>query len=417
MQSTSFLASPQQFLSKSQDLSIFAGTLLEAYDNFLFIALLPILTPLFFPDSSSFQTQILAYSAFACSYLGRPFGSLVFGHIGDRYGRLNALSLSILMISFFTCILAFLPTYGDIGQMATLLFVTTRFFQGFCYGGETIGSTITFVETSRPDFANRRANYTSCSVLVGGLVASGIGTLVTSSLYPTFSWRCAFLAGAIMGLVGLYIRLKAYKHAKEITLEKIPLRTAVKNYRLKLFYPFLITAGVLVPFCIIFVYAPIVLKNTYALSEAEISNLRIFLMFTSLALLPLMGFLADLLGPNKMIKFSIRALLIMAIGWAFVGTFISAFWGFILLLFGLSIAWTSFSGPSNLLVIKYFPPSMRYSALGLSLSYGILLFSMTPMFLAFLDEMNFGFFSITLVLVLTGVVCSISSEKLMVRSK
>lgn len=107
MQRSSFLASPQQLLSKSQDFSIFAGTLLEAYDNFLFIALLPTLTPLFFPDSSTFQTQILAYSAFACSYLGRPFGSLVFGHIGDRYGRLNALSLSILIFHF---LLVYLPS-------------------------------------------------------------------------------------------------------------------------------------------------------------------------------------------------------------------------------------------------------------------------------------------------------------------
>lgn len=409
----SLTLSSQPWLSKSQKLSLFGGTLLEAYDNFLFIALLPLLAPLFFPDSSSFQTQIMGYTAFACSYLGRPFGSLVFGHIGDRYGRMNALSLSILLISFFTCTLAFLPSYPEAGLLATVLFVTARFFQGFCYGGETIGSTITFVETSQSNSVNKRAIYTSCSILMGGLVASGVGTLVNALPHPEFYWRYAFLAGAIMGLIGLYIRLNSYNHVKETLEEKAPLWSAIKEFRFKLFYPLLITGGVLVPFCIIFVYAPVVLKNKHGLSDAELSILRNTLMLFSLALLPIMGYIADRLHPRIMASYCVKGFFILAASWILISTLVSAFWGLIILLIGLCFLWTGFSGPSNVLVIRYFPPSIRYSALGLSLSYGILLFSLSPILLAYLDEMNFGTLSIAGVLILTGLISAFSGEKLM----
>ncbi len=82
-----------------------SGTALEYYDYQLYAHFLFILTPLFFPSDDPFIGRMMGMFGFAAGYLMRPLGGLLFGHLGDRWGRKKALSLSILFMSVPTLII------------------------------------------------------------------------------------------------------------------------------------------------------------------------------------------------------------------------------------------------------------------------------------------------------------------------
>lgn len=49
---------------------------------------------------------------FAVAFVTRPLGALIFGHIGDKYGRRWSFTLSILQQGVGTFLIGILPTYA-----------------------------------------------------------------------------------------------------------------------------------------------------------------------------------------------------------------------------------------------------------------------------------------------------------------
>ena len=72
----------------------------------------------------------------------RPLGALVFGYIGDSFGRRKALIISMLGMSLSTLCIGLLPNYESIGIVAPIVLVIIRMIQGLCIGGEGTGSAI-----------------------------------------------------------------------------------------------------------------------------------------------------------------------------------------------------------------------------------------------------------------------------------
>ena len=87
------------------------GNMLEFYNFTLFSLFLPVLLPVFFPADSYFASLLLGYLVLAVGFLAYPFGSLLFGYIGDKYGRKTALLLSISLMSIATCLIGIIPPY------------------------------------------------------------------------------------------------------------------------------------------------------------------------------------------------------------------------------------------------------------------------------------------------------------------
>ena len=67
------------------------GNILEWYDFAVFGFLAPFMSSLFFPADDRLAGLIKTYGIFAAGYLMRPLGGILFGHIGDRLGRIKAL--------------------------------------------------------------------------------------------------------------------------------------------------------------------------------------------------------------------------------------------------------------------------------------------------------------------------------------
>ncbi|WP_250423216.1 MFS transporter [Legionella maioricensis] len=97
--------------------------------------------------NSEIAGLMITFATFAIGYLVRPLGGIVFGHFGDRVGRKETFTVSILMMAFATLGLGLVPSYSVMGMLAPVLIISLRIIQGLSIGGETPGA-ITYVSES-----------------------------------------------------------------------------------------------------------------------------------------------------------------------------------------------------------------------------------------------------------------------------
>src|SRR5262249_42318857 len=77
-----------------------AGTVVEWYEFFLYgTAATLVFSKVFFPHSANDLDAILAaFVTYAVGFVARPLGGVVFGQLGDRYGRKKLLQFSLLLV-------------------------------------------------------------------------------------------------------------------------------------------------------------------------------------------------------------------------------------------------------------------------------------------------------------------------------
>ena len=88
------------------------GNLLEWYDFGLFASFALLFSHLFFPHQAPHIALIEVFGVYALGFVCRPLGSIFFGMMGDRYGRVKTLRASVFVMSLPTILIAFLPTYA-----------------------------------------------------------------------------------------------------------------------------------------------------------------------------------------------------------------------------------------------------------------------------------------------------------------
>ncbi len=164
----------------------------------------------FFPAHDPFVGLLSAFAVFAVSYLVRPIGGVILGHIADRRGRSYALYLSAAAMTASTVIIGLLPTYAGIGVIAPLLLIAARLVQGVSIGGEHTSSLSFLAENAPPE---RRGLVTSFAasgaptgILLGALAAALVSELVSQQALFDWAWRIPFLAGIVLGGFTLYLR-------------------------------------------------------------------------------------------------------------------------------------------------------------------------------------------------------------------
>jgi MFS transporter, MHS family, proline/betaine transporter len=151
------------------------GNFLEWFDFSLFGLFANEISATFFPPASANAQMVQAFSAFAGAFLARPFGGMFFGYLGDRYGRVYALRLSVMIMGVPTAALAVLPGYATLGWVSTLLLVLVRMLQGFSVGGQLSGAMTYAMELApvgRKGFVGSLVHVTSSASIVGSLVVA-----------------------------------------------------------------------------------------------------------------------------------------------------------------------------------------------------------------------------------------------------
>ncbi|MPS75329.1 MAG: MFS transporter, partial [Microbacterium sp.] len=194
-----------------------AGTVVEWYEFFLYAtAASLVFGTYFFPATGSpLDGIIAAFVTYAVGFIARPLGGIVFGQIGDRFGRKPTLQATIIIVGAATFLMGCLPGFQSIGYWAPAMLVALRFIQGFAVGGEWGGAVLLVAEQSPDRSRAFWSSWPQAAVPVGNLLATLVllvsSWVMSSAAFLEWGWRIAFWLSAVIVLVGYYIR----RHVEE----------------------------------------------------------------------------------------------------------------------------------------------------------------------------------------------------------
>ncbi len=354
------------------------GNVLEWYDFALFGYFAPILSVLFFPTSDPSLSLIATFSVFAVGFLARPLGALCFGYWGDTQGRRSALSWSIILMAIPTCLLGLLPTYAQIGLLAPIALTVLRFIQGFSVGGEFTGSVTFLIEHAAPNQRGYIGSWAGFSAQIGALSGSGIGAVASASFSQEtlhdWGWRIPFLAGSVIALVGWYLRrhLPESPAFEQLQQSGVVSSTPIHDFARQNRTPLLQVIGLVllhgVGFYIFFVYLPTYVTKVSDLSMKTALTINTVCMAVMAMLIPIMGKLADRVGPRRVLAAGAMGLALGTVPfftWFSSGDVVSV----ALAQLAVTVFVAAYMGPFFAIVAMLFPVAHRYT--GLSISYNM----------------------------------------------
>ena len=293
------------------------GTVFEWYDFYLYSLVATIFAAQFLTGLNPTTGMIMSLLIFAAGFIVRPFGALVFGRIGDLFGRRYTFIITLVVMGLSTFCVGLLPTYKTAGVWAPIMLVTLRMFQGLALGGE-YGGAATYVAEHAPE--NKRGLYTSwiqITATFGLAMALGIVILVRSpdtgigeAAFKEWGWRIPYLLSGLFLCVGLYLRLKLHespvftKMKEEGTGSKAPLTEAFGewgNVKIVLTAFFGAIMGQAVIWYTGQLYAFFFLTKMLHVEELTANELTIFALLLATPFFLVMGGLSDKIGRKKII--------------------------------------------------------------------------------------------------------------------
>jgi MFS transporter, MHS family, proline/betaine transporter len=172
------------------------GNVLEWYDFAIYGYFATQIGQAFFPHENAVAQLLAAFGIFAVGFLMRPIGGIVIGHVGDRFGRITALNVSIAAMAIPTFLIGILPGYQTLGTLAPIVLVLLRMAQGLSVGGESATAMTFLLEKAPPGHRGFMAAIGSIGALIGMLCGSATGALLSSLMsaetLAAWGWRLPF---------------------------------------------------------------------------------------------------------------------------------------------------------------------------------------------------------------------------------
>ncbi|WP_396278458.1 MFS transporter [Glutamicibacter creatinolyticus] len=365
------------------------GAALEWFDIIVYATFATVIAKIFYPESNPTFALILTFATFAISYIIRPLGGMVLGSYADRKGRKAALTLTLMLMMVGTLIMAIAPTYEMVGVWGALIILLSRLIQGFSAGGEFGTATAFLIETA----PHKKAFYASWQVASQGasmLLASAFGYVLTTQLstqaLESWGWRVPFFVGLLIGPVGLYIRARLEETEEFVAAEKVkaPLATLFAGH-----YGRLLTGSAIIGVATISVYM-ILYMPTFAVTNLGIPADAAFLGGVAAGTItlfgvPLVGHLADRVGPARVMTYAAIAALVLA--WPLFRLMTSAptVPVMVVVIALLGVIMSFYFGPMPALLSNLFPAAIRGSGLSVTYNIGVtLLGGIAPLVLTWL---------------------------------
>lgn len=366
------------------------GNLVEWYDWYAYAAFAFYFAPVFFPGQNPTAALLNTAGIFAVGFLMRPIGGWFFGSLADRKGRKWAMTLSVLLMSFGSLLIAFTPSYAHIGLAAPVVLLLARLLQGLSVGGE-YGTAATYL--SEMAGKGNRGFYSSFQyvTLIGGqLLAVGVQLVLQNALLSpeqmqAWGWRIPFIIGACLSLVAFYLRTNmeetaAFQHENSLQ-KRGSLRELVK-YPKAIATVVGLTLGGTIAFYTYTTYMQKFLVNTVHLTKNQSTILTFLALLIYAAIQPLFGLLSDKIGRRPLL-----------IGFGVLGTLctvpvltimshthqLSALFGWMMLTLCIVSGYTSINA---VVKAELFPASIRALGVGLPYSITVAIFGGTAEYLA-----------------------------------
>jgi MHS family proline/betaine transporter-like MFS transporter len=293
-----------------------AGNVLEWYDFALFGFFARQIGAHFFPAGNETAQLLAAFGTFAAGFLMRPVGGALFGWVGDRYGRKQALVWSVLAMAFPSFFIGVLPGADTIGLAAPILLLLFRLMQGLAVGGEYMASAVFLVEGAEPGRRGWMGSWGPFGASAGTLLGSAAGAIVNLLLPPdqvlAWGWRVPFILGLGVGLGGLAIRRHYVERVPHQTPAKSPLGESFRSHWRTMLHLVALTAGISVGFYTTFVYAATWLEQVAAVPARTALGINTVAMALSLLVIPLAGLASDRVGRRPVLLAAAGALALLA---------------------------------------------------------------------------------------------------------
>ncbi|WP_368634377.1 MFS transporter [Kurthia gibsonii] len=402
-------------------LASLVGSSIEWFDYFLYATVAGLVfNQVFFVSEDPTVGLLLSYASLALAFFIRPFGGIIFSHIGDKIGRKKTLIMTLSLMGGATFLMGVLPTYQAIGVAAPILLVSLRLIQGLGIGGEWGGALLLAYEYAPPEKRGLYGSIPQMGVTIGMFLGTGALTFITFVIsidaFVSWGWRVPFILSAFLVLFGFWIRkgidetpdFKNLKESGEVV--KVPLFETLKTHWREV----LIAIGAKVvetaPFYIfgtfVISYATTQLDFTYV--EALIAVMVATVVTT--VLIPIMGSLSDKIGRKKMYIYGVLAMFIYAFPYFLLlhqGTFITLL---ISTVIGLGVIWAPITAVLGTMFSEIFDAKVRYTGITLGYQIGAALAGGTAPLVAtaLLLEFNNSWIPIALYIMLTAIISLIS---------
>jgi len=365
---------------KQQIIAGAIGNILEWYDFAVFGYFAWVIGAHFFPSADPLASLIKAYGVFAAGYLMRPAGGVIFGYIGDCLGRKKALQLSVLMMAIPTTLLGLLPTYEQIGVTASVLMIFLRLVQGVSVGGELIGSIAFVTEISPPNRRGFRGSWTMFSalggIMLGSLAATVAHGLVDHATLVAWGWRVPFLAGIVVGGFGMWMRKGMVESPEFLRLNKTegvaknPLLETIRQMPGRIAHVSALVVVLGGGFYMLFVWWPTYLNQIVSPPVPHALLVNTISMLVLMTLIPVCGWLSDVLGGRVVIGTALVGLILAAyplFWWTDHGLFLPALFSQLI----FAVLMSGILGPIPAVMVDMFPPRTRFS--GIAIGYNVAL--------------------------------------------
>lgn len=352
----------------------FVGNALEFYDFTLYGVFAIKMGEVFFPMADPLISLIASLGAFATGFLMRPLGALLFGSLGDQYGRKTALTVSIIGIGFPTVTIGLTPGYDEIGILAPIIVILSRLIQGLCTGGEYNGAAIYCLEQigqTRPGFFS---SFLTSSCALGAVTATFLGGYFGQMEWEG-AWRVPFILGFFISFLGLWLRYRIEESmefkAKTSSEGPIPLVALFKEYKLSCLKTF--SLGFLngTMSYTVFGFLTIFLTRYGSLPEGINPSYvnTVGLIFFMLGN-PVMGHLYDMIGERKYIWIMTAMLCTMPFI-AFVLLSSTSIWLVFVAQALLGMGGGAIGGVTHVIPQTLFPTLIRYRGIAFNFSLGM----------------------------------------------
>jgi len=355
------------------------GSTIEWYDYFLYGTMSGLIFgPLFFPSDNAAVSQMLSLATFALAFVIRPFGGVIFSHIGDRIGRKKTLVITLSLMGVSTVLMGVLPTYAAIGLAAPILLTVLRVLQGVALGGEWGGGLLLAVEYSEK---NRRGLYGAVpqTGAMLGLALGNIAVLASDAVFSddqfeSFGWRIPFLLSAVLLVVGLWIRKKidetpSFKKVVESgTKAKVPLVETFRNHRWTVL---MATGAKVVETSTFFIFATFTLSYAVSLGfeRSTVLNAILVSAIVGFGAMLAVGAISDRIGRKRTFLGGTVAIFVYAIPFFWLLNQGSVVLLYVACLIGFGLIWPIYGALIGTLLAESFTPDIRYT--GSSLGYQI----------------------------------------------
>ncbi len=356
------------------------GSILEYFDYTIFAVFSVQIGRAFFSDYDSLTQILWSLTIFGAGFVTRPFGSMLFGHLGDKRGRRKTLIYTISGMAASTLLIGILPNYAQIGIYAPILLCSLRLCQGLFVGGEGAGAAVYILEQNKVFNKGVIGGTIMSSNIFGATIAMLSGLLINYFADETIAWRILFMIGGVFGLIIIFLRLKLPETDEFILVKKskstqksFPIILLFKNYWKEAFIAFMVGA-----FTSSVSYCTKAYLNVHfqQIMQYDVDISLVFSIYALLffmLLLPIFGYYANKIGfRNFMLKFSLVVIILIPLAFKLISIN-----HFLLNIFGLTIIGSLAAGICASIypyMTSMFPANVRYTGVAVSFNLGIAFF-------------------------------------------